>query len=237
MLDSHRQCIPQLKIPVIPVRGCGSAALFSRARIDIHRLFVYILFTRRNSGVNNLDELLIRRAAGGDSAAFEQIESSIRRLIWGVCWHYMGSMEDTKDAYQDSLVRIWSSLAQYEPSGPFEAWAYHVASTTCLNLISARKARKRGGDLTRVDLPEYMEPADPKADVEKQVIEKDDRERLRQCLLKLPEDQRNAVTLIHLQRRSYQEAAQILGIETGTLKSRVSRGIRRLTELMNAPNG
>lgn len=180
-----------------------------------------------------MDELLIRRAQNGNESAFIELEKGIHRLIWSACWQYMGNMQDAEDAFQESILRIWTGLNHYKPTGPFEAWAYKVSVKVCLNILEARKAKKRGSEWTQVDLPEGMEPASPDENVEKEVIHREEQERLRQAILQLPDEQRDAVILTQLERKSYEEVAQMFQVAQGTIKSRVNRGIRQLKILMS----
>ena len=57
-----------------------------------------------------MDELLLRRAQGGDPEAFEQLISPLEQLVWRVCWHYTGNREAAEDCGQEAMIRIWRNL-------------------------------------------------------------------------------------------------------------------------------
>ena len=77
-----------------------------------------------------------------------------------------------------------------------------------------------------------FDPADTSPGTEDQVIAKDDRRRLREAIALLPEDQREALVLTQLERVPYEEAARMLDISEGTVKSRVNRAKARLKEIL-----
>ena len=79
-----------------------------------------------------------------------------------------------------------------------------------------------------------FDPADPQPGTEEQVIAAENRRELREAIAALPEDQRDALVLTQLEGKSYEEAARLLGISEGTVKSRVNRARARLKERLAA---
>ena len=79
-----------------------------------------------------------------------------------------------------------------------------------------------------------FEPADTSPGTEEQVAAKDERQRLREAIALLPEDQREALILTQLEKVPYEEAARALGVSEGTVKSRVNRAKARLKEILSA---
>ena len=77
-----------------------------------------------------------------------------------------------------------------------------------------------------------FDPADTSPGTEAQVIAKDEHRRLREAIALLPEDQREALVLTQLERVSYEEAARMLDVSEGTVKSRVNRAKARLKEIL-----
>ena len=78
-----------------------------------------------------------------------------------------------------------------------------------------------------------FDPADPKPGTEEQVVAADERQRLRQAIAQLPEDQREALVLTQLEGVSYETAAEQLGVSEGTIKSRVNRAKAKLKEWLS----
>ena len=183
-----------------------------------------------------MDELLLARAQRGDERAFEQLLSEYKQLIWSCCWKFMQNREDAEDCYVEAAARIWKGLANYSSGGSFKSWICTVTVNTCRNMLDAqnRRGKKVTGSLNAeiMETGEELEDAvpDDKADTEQSVIRKENLTELRYFILKLPKDQRQAIILVRLQGMSYTEAAKIENTAEGTIKSRVNRAIRQLSE-------
>ncbi len=168
-----------------------------------------------------MDELLLRRAQGGDPEAFEQLIGPLEQLVWRVCWHYTGNRETAEDCGQEAMIRIWRNLGSYRGDCALESWVYRIAANCCMDWL---RKKKRDQSVSMEPLREQgFDPADPAPGTEEQVIARDDRTRLREAITQLPEDQREALVMTQLERVPYDEAAWLLGVSEGTVKSRVNR--------------
>ena len=178
-----------------------------------------------------MDELLLRRAQRGDPEAFEQLIGPLEQLVWRVCWHYTGNREAAEDCGQEAMVRIWRSLESYRGDCALESWVYRIAANCCMDFL---RKKKRDRSVSMEPLREQgFDPADPSPGTEEQVVAKDDRQRLREAIAALPEDQREALILTQLEKVPYEEAARALGVSEGTVKSRVNRAKARLKEMLS----
>jgi len=179
-----------------------------------------------------LDELLLRRAQGGDPEAFERLMEPLEQLVWRVCWHYTGSREAAEDCGQEAMIRIWRNMANYRGECALESWVYRIAANCCMDWL---RKKKRDQSVSMEPLAEQgFDPADDAPGTEEQVIAKDERQRLREAIAHLPEDQQEALILTQLEKVPYEEAAQALGVSEGTVKSRVNRAKARLKEIISA---
>ena len=175
-----------------------------------------------------MDELLLRRAARGDTDAFEQLMTPLENMIWRVCWHYMGEREAASDCAQDAMVKIWRSLDGYRGDCAFESWIYRIAASVCLDALRKRK-RDRSESIEPLKEAGF-DPEDPEPGTEEKVITADRHRELRECIARLPEEQREPLVMTQLDGLSYEEAAQRLGVSEGTVKSRVNRAKAKLKE-------
>ena len=188
-----------------------------------------------------MDELLLRRAQGGDPEAFEQLMGPLEQLVWRVCWHYMGNREAAEDCGQEAMVRIWRNLGSYRGDCALESWVYRIAANCCMDWL---RKKKRDRSVSMEPLREKgFDQADNAPGTEEQAIAADERQRLREAIADLPEEQREALVMTQLERISYEEAARTLGVSEGTVKSRVNRAKARLREILagegelSAPEG
>ncbi len=178
-----------------------------------------------------MDELLLRRAQDGDPEAFEQLVTPLEQLVWRVCWHYTGDREASEDCAQEAMIRIWRSLGSYRGDCALESWAYRIAANCCMDWL---RKKKRDRSVSMEPMKEQgFDPADTAPGTEKQVVAADEHRRLREAIAQLPEEQREALTMTQLERVPYEEAARILGVSEGTVKSRVNRAKARLREILS----
>ena len=179
-----------------------------------------------------MDELLLRRAQRGDPEAFEQLIGPLEQLIWRICWHYTGNREAAEDCGQEAMIRIWRSLDSYRGDCALESWVYRIAANCCMDWL---RRKKRDKSESMEPLREQgFDPADPSPGTEEQVVAEDEHRRLREAITQLPEDQREALILTQLQKVPYEQAAVLLNVSEGTVKSRVNRAKARLKEILSA---
>ena len=179
-----------------------------------------------------MDELLLRRAQSGDPEAFERLMEPLEQLVWRVCWHYTGNREAAEDCGQEAMIRIWRNLANYRGECALESWVYRIAANCCMDWL---RKKKRDWSVSMEPMVEQgFDPADDSPGTEAQVVAKDERQRLREAIALLPEDQREALILTQLEKVPYEEAARALGVSEGTVKSRVNRAKARLKEILSA---
>ena len=181
-----------------------------------------------------MDELLLRKAQRGDPEAFGRLIEPLEQLVWRVCWHYTGDREASSDCGQEAMIRIWRALDSYRGDCAFESWVYRIAANCCMDWL---RKKKRDRSVSMEPMRDQgFDPADNSPGTEAQVIAKDERRRLREAIALLPEDQREALVLTQLERVSYEEAARMLDVSEGTVKSRVNRAKARLKEILT-PEG
>ena len=178
-----------------------------------------------------MDELLLRRAQSGDPEAFERLMEPLEQLVWRVCWHYTGNREAAEDCGQEAMIRIWRNLANYRGECALESWVYRIAANCCMDWL---RKKKRDRSVSVEPLREQgFDPADNSPGTAEQVVAKDERQRLREAISLLPDEQREALILTQLEKVPYEEAARALGVSEGTVKSRVNRAKTCLKELLS----
>lgn len=93
---------------------------------------------------------LVRLAAAqrGDEAAFDELTRPFRRELHVHCYRMLGSLDDADDALQETLLRAWRGLDQFQPRAPFRAWLYRIATNVCLTLLARRTRR---GEMVSLD--------------------------------------------------------------------------------------
>lgn len=143
-------------------------------------------------------------------------------LLYGVCMKYLKNEESAKDAVQQILLKAIAELQKYQVTY-FKSWLYMVARNYCLMQL-----RDKGK--MPVPVTEKMMMADPdETDDLLRHREKDEALEMMEASLKeLNDEQRTCVTLFYLQKKSYNEIADITGYTTMQVKSYIQNGKRNL---------
>lgn len=174
------------------------------------------------------DEALLAEFLKGDDHAFSDLMRRHEDRIFGLAFRMTGSRPDALDATQEAFVAAFRQASTFRGDSAFATWLYRIAINACRDLL-----RKR----TRQPTPE-AEPVPPHRDRDPQPLV-DETVTLRldvaQALAGISDEYREAVVMHDLGGIPYQEIARITGVSVGTVKSRISRGRRRLARLLEQP--
>jgi len=130
------------------------------------------------------------------------------------------------EAVQEAWMKVIKSAKSFQHGSKVKTWAYQIVNNTYLDLIRRES--------TRGYLSDDLELLDNRADHSEEFDENLANEiTVKSALLKIPRDQAEAVQLVWLDQCSVEEAAKILGVPTGTVKSRISRGKSALAEILS----
>ena len=167
---------------------------------------------------------LIARYLKGDTSAFDELMAAHEDRVFGICLRMLRDREAALDVTQETFLTVFRKADRYKAQAAFSTWLYRVAMNACYDYL--RRTKRRRAD----SLPEGFDPADPKAGdpLESAEIRPD----IEAALGELQEEFRSAVVLVDLQGLAIDQTAEILGIPSGTVKSRVFRGRRQLAELL-----
>jgi RNA polymerase sigma-70 factor, ECF subfamily len=173
------------------------------------------------------DEALLAAHLRGDPRAFGELVSRHERRIYGLCLRILGNREDAEDAAQEAFLAALRKAASFRRAAAFSTWLYRIAMNAATD-----QARRRGrARLTALD-PEDAGLPTPGDDLGEAVASA---VAVQTALTQVPEEFRIAVVLCDLYRVPYADAAQILEVPVGTVKSRVYRGRLALAERLGGP--
>jgi len=170
---------------------------------------------------------LVRRAQTGDVAAFEELFNQFQRTIYNVVFQMLRNEADAADVTQKVFVRAYRSLPRLKAPEAFVSWLHRIDVNMTRNYVR---------DTTRVRVESFDRPysgeeengnsreiaddrLDPAGVAEVNVV----RTQVQQALQSLSADHKMVVTLHHLEGRSVEEIAALMGCSVGTVKSRLSR--------------
>ena len=171
------------------------------------------------------DEDLLKQAAAGDQSAFSALVRRHEDRVFGIAIRITGDRADALDAMQDTFVSVFRQAGTFRAEAAFTTWLYRVTVNACRDLL---RRRRRLPEPTE-ELPERPRPGIGTEEVVSLRID------LAHALAQLPDEYRDAVVMHDVGAIPYEEIAQITGVALGTVKSRISRGRRRLAELLEQP--
>jgi len=186
------------------------------------------------------DRDLVARAQAGDTRAFEELVRRHQRWVFSLALRMVGNGAEAEDLAQEVFLKAYRGLGGFRGAARFSTWLHSIASHHCLNALETRsrqpldrRERERPGEPGNDDPPPRLERlpnGTPGADA---VLEQRDRARLVQAALaRLSLDHRLIVVLRDIQGMSYETIAESLGIELGTVRSRLHRARMELKELL-----
>jgi len=193
------------------------------------------------AGNISIDEnLLIKRCRTGDSAAMEQLIIRYQDRIYNVILKMCGNSDDAAELTQEAFVKIIENIDKFRQGSKFYTWAFRIAVNLTLNhckrsvklgFKSLDARQQDGGDQSGWTLKDILandNSTDPAVAAQKKELWNT----LIRVIVKLDEDQRTVVVLRDIEGMSYAEIADVLGVELGTVKSRLSRARSNLRELL-----
>jgi len=175
------------------------------------------------------DQDLLARHVEGDPDAFGELVRRHRDRLWAVALRTLGDREEAADAVQDALVSAYRAAHTFRGQSAVTTWLHRITVNACLD--RARKAASR--KTSPVDDTERLEQLlEPHEEASAPAERNDLHRQLVEALGTLPTDQRAALVLVDMQGYPVAEAARVLDVPTGTVKSRCARGRARLLPLL-----
>jgi len=183
------------------------------------------------------DNELMRRTAEGDSTAFDELlcrhEQALLRFLWGM----LGNPDEAHDAAQDAFLQAWRNRDKFNPSLSFKSWLYTIARNRAISMMRQRKHRA-GQRSNWTETSEEDAPPDPMSlvrdpgrDPREHLTASEDAEWLLRALDRLDEKHRMVLQMKYFGGLKSREIADQLGLEVGTVWSRVHHGLRKLKAL------
>jgi RNA polymerase sigma-70 factor (ECF subfamily) len=172
---------------------------------------------------------LVERAKRGDADAYEQIVHAYQGLAFRTAYLLAGNAADAEEAAQDAFVKAWRALGRFRSGEPLRPWLLRIVAN------EARNRRRSSGRRERLALRAAHESSgDAAPSPENALLAADQRSRLLAAVDTLPEDQRDVIAAVDVAGLSYAEAAETLGVPTGTVMSRLYRGRARVADAVGA---
>ena len=181
-----------------------------------------------------MEEQWIEKAKQGDPQAFEELVLKYQDKIYTLAVRMVRDREEAADLAQEAFIRAWQNLGSFQGNSSFGTWLHRLATNVCLDHL--RKQARRQEIATSVSLDDensgWTEPVDVTQDPQRRLEQSQLRQAVEQGLEQLPEHHRRALVMREIAGLSYQEIAGELGVDLGTVKSRIARARMNLRKIL-----
>lgn len=175
----------------------------------------------------------IHAAQKGDQDAFASLIHLYEKRVFALAVRLCQNPEDAAEAAQEAFLAAWQGLPSFRGESSFSTWLYRLTSNACIDLLR-RENRHRSSagpslndEEVRLDIPD-TQPS-PQEAAEQQEL----RSLIEAGLQAMTPDHRQVLVLREIHQLSYDEIAQTLSLDVGTVKSRISRGRRQLRNFLS----
>lgn len=188
--------------------------------------------TERNLYSLTDEELILEFQQQDTVRAFEILVQRYKNPLTNFVFRYLGDYEATADVVQETFIKVYKNKHTYKTIAKFSTWIYTIAGNLAKTELLKKKRRRivsinsYGEENETMDLPDSGHTPDTLTD--SGIMDT----MIQDALMQLNEVYREAVILRDIQELSYEEIAEMLKLEVGTVKSRINRGRARLKELL-----
>ncbi len=164
--------------------------------------------------------------ARGDAAAFDAVFEQLGPSVYGVVKRVIRDPAQSEEVTQEVMLEVWRTAAKFDAErGSATSWVMTLAHGRAVDRVrSVQKDSERARRVAAADIPYDM--------VAEAVESSLERERVRRCLGSLTELQRETVTLAYYRGYTYGQVASLLGVPTGTVKTRMRDALIRLRDCL-----
>jgi RNA polymerase sigma-70 factor (ECF subfamily) len=185
------------------------------------------------------EELLLEYRSTGDERVFSQLVRRYEKELYSYLRRFLGDATLAEDAFQATFLQVHLKCDQFEEGRKLRPWLYTVATNQAIDaqrrnrrhrLVSLNQTHRSGDD----DLGTLMQLLVNQEQLPTEQLEEEERRNwVQQAVSRLPEQLRSTVILVYFQGLKYREAAEVLSIPVGTVKSRLHSAVLKLNEAWN----
>ncbi len=179
---------------------------------------------------------IIKSVLGGNSNDFEKLVIAHQRTVYNLAYRMVGNEEDAEDLTQEAFVKAYKSLASFRFDSKFSVWLYRLTTNICLDFLRSRRNKKTislNYFVNDEDEEVATEIADERFSPENELEKKELKQAIQRGISRLPDEMREILLLRELGDMSYDEISSELGVEVGTVKSRIFRARKKLCNILS----
>ena len=180
----------------------------------------------------NNEQIWLQRARDGDQEAFGELVTLYEKKVYALTLRMCKNPEDAAEAAQEAFLAAWQGLKFFRGEASFSTWLYRLASNACVDHLRREQRHRGAAGPSLDDEAVYLDVADnapsPHAIAESNEL----KQQIEEGLRALSPEHREVLVLREIHQLSYDEIAQTLSLDSGTVKSRISRGRKQLRNFL-----
>ena len=180
------------------------------------------------------EKTMVALAKAGDHRAFEEIVHLYEKKLYSIAYRFTGSEQDALDVCQETFIRVYRFIGGFQETSGFSTWIYRICTNVCKDSVTRRQRRGETSlDLQDEEGEEFELPvSDDRYSPERVIEQQELRRDLQAGIDALSPHHREIVVLRDVEGLSYEKISEVLGLEIGTVKSRLNRGREQLRNFL-----
>lgn len=177
--------------------------------------------------MDNVEQIkIIKKIKKGDQQAFAQLVEEYKDRVYYVCFRMLGNRQEAEDAAQETFLKVYMNIDQYDLSRTFSTWLFRIATNVSIDRLRKKKpdysldAEIVGSDGQTMYQQLEADTRSPETEVETMEVQA----WVQEAISTLPPKYRTVITLKYMNDLSLKEISEILDIPVATVKTRIHRG-------------
>ena len=173
--------------------------------------------------INN-DDYYIKKILEGDSNSFGIILERYQNMVFALALKMLKHREESEEVSQDTFIKVYKSLSKFNGESKFSTWIYRIAYNTCLDRIKKNSKFNNDVEINDVTANEIFQTEnvfDSLENKERSII-------IKECMDKLPEEERVIMHLFYFEELSLKEIVEIVSMTEGNVKVKLFRARKKL---------
>lgn len=178
------------------------------------------------------EQELLQRARDGDQEAFGELVRLYEKKVYALTLRMCKNPEDAAEAAQEAFLAAWQGLKFFRGESSFSTWLYRLASNASVDLLRREQRHKAGVGPSLNDEDTFIDVVDDAPSPQLAAERSELRKQIEEGLQALTPEHRAVLVLREMHQLSYGEIAAALDLDTGTVKSRISRARKQLRNIL-----
>lgn len=192
----------------------------------------FIRSVSRQGGLDEMEEewQWIEDVLSGNKQAYAQIINKYKNPLYATILRMTRNQQDAVDLVQESFIKIYHELGNFDGKGSFSSWMYRVAINHCMDEFRKKRYKFEQVEIREDDIEDFQHP-------EVIFLKEEKNRQLEKLIGGLPEDERMILLLRYVNEQSYSEISEFMNLSLATVRNKLHRAKKKLRETIKAEKG